>query len=307
MHKRLTKIAAGLALATASLPAQTATTTVGGGFQQAGTLEGSAIARWTVVPFAPRTVPGSPFSGTQERRTVQTLGDGTVLETSEVSTLYRDTDGRTRVETTQQGKTFITITDPVAHTTVRLDPANKIARKLTMPGFGTGVGGYAAAGTPAADKLAAEAGLTAGRRGAVASTAGVADVQSKAALDDLQKTMAEMQARQEATTRTATEDLGMLHQNGVPAQGTRTTLTIPVGQIGNNREIKVVNERWYSQELQMVVKSVNSDPRFGTTTYEMRNISRSNPDSSLFQIPSDYTIQEGGGRGGAVITPPARK
>src|SRR5262245_14192778 len=181
MHKRVTTISAGLALGTASLLAQTATTAVGGGFQQAGTLSGPAITRWTVFPFGAKTVAGSPFSGTQERRTVQTLGDGTVLETSEMSVLYRDTEGRTRVETTQQGTTFITITDPVAHTTVRLDSANKIARKLTMPGFGTGVGGYAVAGTAAADKLAAEAGLTGGRRGAVASTAGVPDVQSKAA------------------------------------------------------------------------------------------------------------------------------
>jgi hypothetical protein len=99
----------------------------------------------------------------------------------------------------------------------------------------------------------------------------------------------------------------MMHQNGVPAQGTRSTLSIPVGQIGNNREIKVVNERWYSQELQMVVKSVNSDPRFGTTTYELKNITRSNPDATLFQAPADYTTLESGGRGGRGMPVPAGK
>ena len=66
-------------------------------------------------------------------------------------------------------------------------------------------------------------------------------------------------------------------------------MTIPTGQIGNDRPIQIVNERWFSTELEMLVKSRNADPRFGETTYEMMNISRGEPDSSLFQVPSDYT------------------
>jgi len=131
------------------------------------------------------------------------------------------------------------------------------------------------------------------------------EVRAKMALDDQAKMLAELNAMQATTSaKSNSEDLGMMHQNGVPAQGTRTTLTIPVGQIGNNREIKVVNERWYSPDLQMVVKSVNSDPRFGTTTYELKNVIRSNPDSSLFQIPSDYTVEEAGA--GWVMQPAGR-
>jgi hypothetical protein len=97
--------------------------------------------------------------------------------------------------------------------------------------------------------------------------------------------------------------------NGVTATGTRSTLTIPQGQIGNNRDIHVVNERWYSDDLQMLVKSVNSDPRFGENTYELTNISRDEPDASLFQIPPDYSVMEvGPGRGLQTPTaPPAVK
>jgi hypothetical protein len=76
------------------------------------------------------------------------------------------------------------------------------------------------------------------------------------------------------------------------------TNTIPAGAIGNNRDIQEVNERWYSKDLQMMVKTINSDPRFGITTYEMTNISQAAPDAGLFMIPAGYTITEQAGRGG---------
>ena len=82
--------------------------------------------------------------------------------------------------------------------------------------------------------------------------------------------------------------------NGVAAQGTRNTQIIPAGRIGNNRDIHVVNERWYSNDLQLLVKTVNSDPRFGVTTYQLANIVQGTQDPALFQIPSDYTVVEPG-------------
>ena len=88
------------------------------------------------------------------------------------------------------------------------------------------------------------------------------------------------------------EDLGTQTVNGVVAQGTRNTQVIPAGRIGNNRDLRVTNERWFSSEIQMLVKSVNSDPRFGTTTYQLTNISQGEPPANLFQIPADYTVVE---------------
>ena len=57
----------------------------------------------------------------------------------------------------------------------------------------------------------------------------------------------------------------------------------------------------------MLVKTVNSDPRFGKNTYELTNISRDEPNMTLFQIPSDYRIVDmGAGRGipASPTTPP---
>jgi hypothetical protein len=302
MQKRLTTIAAGMTLGATALLAQVQTMTVPGqNFQQAGTLAATATVREFTPAITAKAVTGSPFSATEENRTVQTLGDGTLLESSETSVLYRDTEGRTRVERTAKGKTMITITDPVAKSTVRMDPATKIARKVTAPGGGVGVAGTPTVEYKQAYEAAAVAAMAAGGgRGAMPAATTPAEVgaRTKAALEDLQKLTAEMNARQNVASRMTTEDLGGMNHNGVPAQGTRTTVTIPVGQIGNNREIKVVNERWFSQDLQMMVKTVNSDPRFGTTTYELKNIVRVSPDANLFQIPSDYTTVEGGGRGG---------
>jgi hypothetical protein len=213
-------------------------------------------------------VTGSPVSATEERRTVQTLGDGTMIDNADTNLFYRDSQGRTRIERTIQGKTSIVITDPVARIVARLDPATRTVHKSNMPAA-PGPSGYA-------DQLKA----------------------------DIEKIRADVIARDHiapapgASDAAIThEDLGTLSQNGVPAQGTRATMTIPAGKIGNNRDIRVVNERWYSNELQMMVKSVNSDPRFGTTTYQLTNILRANPDLGLFQIPPDYTVVEGGGRG----------
>jgi hypothetical protein len=86
------------------------------------------------------------------------------------------------------------------------------------------------------------------------------------------------------------EDLGMQLVNGVMAQGTRDTLTIPAQSIGNDQELQVVDEHWFSSDLQMLVKSVNSDPRFGDTTYQLTNVLRGGQDPTLFQVPADYTI-----------------
>jgi hypothetical protein len=91
------------------------------------------------------------------------------------------------------------------------------------------------------------------------------------------------------------EQLGTQSIEGVMAEGTRVTFTIPAGKIGNERPIVTVNERWYSPELQTIVLTKNSDPRMGETTYRLTNINRSEPDPSLFQVPADYTVDEGGG------------
>jgi hypothetical protein len=92
---------------------------------------------------------------------------------------------------------------------------------------------------------------------------------------------------------TNTERLAKQIIDGLECEGTRTVATMPAGAIGNERPIETVTETWYSPELQVMILSKRSDPRFGEATYRVTNIVRSEPESSLFQIPSEYTIIDG--------------
>jgi len=89
---------------------------------------------------------------------------------------------------------------------------------------------------------------------------------------------------------THTEQLGTQNFEGIDAEGTRTTTTIPAGSIGNERPIEIVYERWYSKDLKMIVYSKHSDPRFGEQTYRLTNINRSEPDPSLFTPPPGFKV-----------------
>jgi hypothetical protein len=91
------------------------------------------------------------------------------------------------------------------------------------------------------------------------------------------------------------EQLGTKLIESVQAEGTRTTITIPAGEVGNERPIDIVDEQWRSKDLEVIVYSKHSDPRMGETVYSLVNISRADPSPSLFQVPADYTIQEKGG------------
>ena len=113
--------------------------------------------------------------------------------------------------------------------------------------------------------------------------------------------MQQRRAQEEANGTLKTESLGTQTINGISVQGTRITHTVPAGQEGNDKPIVSTTERWYSPDLQIVVKSTRTDPRFGTVTYTVNNISKSEPASTLFTVPSDYTVQAG--RGPRVCVP----
>jgi hypothetical protein len=90
-----------------------------------------------------------------------------------------------------------------------------------------------------------------------------------------------------------TEKLGTQIIEGVVTEGERQTQTIPEGEQGNDRPILITTEVWTSPELKMVVLRKSSDPRSGETIMKLTNISRTEPDASLFQPPPDYTIVDG--------------
>ena len=90
-----------------------------------------------------------------------------------------------------------------------------------------------------------------------------------------------------------TEDLGSQTMEGVFVTGVRTTRTIPAGQIGNDKPISIVTEVWTSPDLKTIVYSKRSDPRMGEQTFQLTNISRTEPDPSLFTVPADFKLVEG--------------
>ena len=87
------------------------------------------------------------------------------------------------------------------------------------------------------------------------------------------------------------ESLGTQMIEGVAAEGTRTTMTIPAGAMGNERPIDMVTETWYSNQLHTTVMTKTTDPRAGETVYSLKNVKLAEPPATLFQVPSDYKVE----------------
>ena len=224
-----------------------------------------------------KVVTGAPFSALAVSETTQTLADGNHISRKTQSNLYRDSQGRVRREITLAGfgplpasgqpKSFVVINDPVASVTYMLHPDEQTAEKMAKP--------FAKMGG--------------------------------AMREAMRNKMSARQQQEIASGNLQQEDLGTQTIAGVIAQGTRTTRTIPAGQIGNEKPITIVHERWYSNDLQTVVMSKRSDPWSGETSYTLTHINRTEPDASLFTVPSDYSITQGhqGMRGMRRNPPPA--
>lgn len=88
-----------------------------------------------------------------------------------------------------------------------------------------------------------------------------------------------------------TELLGTKTLEGVNAEGTRTTIEIPAGKLGNDKSLQVVTERWYSSELQTIIMTRHLDPLSGEQIFRLTNIKRAEPARELFDVPSDYRIE----------------
>ncbi len=88
-----------------------------------------------------------------------------------------------------------------------------------------------------------------------------------------------------------TESLGKNVLEGVKVEGTRTTIDIPAGSVGNAKPLQIVAERWFSEELQTVVLSRHVDPLLGEQVFRLTNIRRIEPAKEFFVVPSDYKIE----------------
>lgn len=250
-----------------------------------------------VTASSTKVVKNAPFSAEGVSESVQMLSDGNRITRSTTTKMYRDGDGRFRREgggggagsgygyttygsaiTVYGMSDMISIFDPVEGVRYVLNPTDKTARRLDVKNMLTEGAIYTTL-TPAVkaqalsdiDKKAIELGTVAAKANVVVLPSMVTGMMSGG----------------------KTESLGTKMFEGVEAEGTRTVTTIAAGAIGNERPIEIVYERWYSKELDLIVYSRHYDPRFGEQTYRLVNISRAEPDRSLFSVPSDYkTVAE---------------
>ena len=257
--------------------------------------------------FGGKVVKGAPYSAEAVTESIQTLSDGNRIINKFSSSVYRDSEGRTRREQSFKGlgvlgggeeplKTIF-IHDPVAGVTFSLDSRTHIAHKSPPSTFELSrkIGDPTAAQGQRFE-FKVERGTTAS--GNVIMTAppplGVGAEATRVPHSVVAGASTYIfRTGKGPNANEKKEELGKQIIEGVEATGTRTTITIPAGDIGNERPIEIVSERWYSPELQLVVMTRHSDPRMGETTYKLTNINRTEPAKSLFEVPADYTIKSG--------------
>jgi hypothetical protein len=278
----------------------------------APTAGATAMSGFTFVSaemgFETTLVKGVPFTGDFVTENVQVLADGNRIKAANTTSYARDGEGRTRREITinaigpltggGEHKTIF-IHDPVAKIDYILDPQNKTARKINLGAATAKVNTF----------------TTTRDTGNVVITRRVEDGKGAMITENIQGPVelprmpmppaiaGEMRTGTvmaqsidighgpaATSTNVKTDDLGKRIIEGVEATGTSSTITIPAGQIGNDRALDTVSERWFSNELKTTVMTTRRDPRMGESTYKLTNLRRGEPSRLLFEVPSDYKI-----------------
>ena len=281
---RIALIAATLHLLTCGAYGQAGPGTVSVSVQPASNQPASARARFT-VPHHGAVVTGAPYSAEQVFDQTQTLADGThITQKTLVNKVFRDSEGRTRKERpifrgmngTFEDLVIVEIVDPVSGFRYILDPYNHVAHRFAPPEGAKGPARY---------------------------------VDEIRAVPQGAKPTPTLHAASPAPPQTdrpeiSTESLGSQIIEGVNAEGQKTTRTVPIGMMGNDRPLVSVMESWFSPELRITVLTRNSDPRMGESVTQLRNIERSEPDPALFRVPPDYQVVDDNGEAEIKIVRP---
>jgi hypothetical protein len=230
-------------------------------------------------PAGIHAITGEPFSVEEESERSQVLADGTHVNQTTQTHLYRDSQGRTRSELVpgqlQDGghrTQIVQIHDPVAHIRYMLDLSRQVARRYELPAPGQ-------------------------NRTPVTAPNETADQQPPAAVEHAPISSATEPADQAGQTQAGQTkvthvSLGKQTFEGIEARGLQTTTIIPVGAAGNDREIEIVCETWESRELRLTMLSKCTDPLHGDQSRRVVGIDRSEPDPSLFQVPPNFRIED---------------
>jgi hypothetical protein len=238
------------------------------------------------LAFEGEAVMGAPYSGEMVTEVVQPLADGNRIVRQSHAWVYRDGEGRTRRElglavignaVGGRDRKDVQIVDPQSHTNYLLDMDQRTAKVIGSPKIVISTDG---------------AGAAESRGRVMIQTDDTFNVRVPEPPGGAGNAMFIRRTATAALPPEQVEQLGTRSIEGVEAQGTRSTMVIPAGQIGNEQPINVVTERWYSPQLKVLIMSRTSDPRFGETTYRLTNVTRAEPSPELFQVPSDFKIVE---------------
>jgi hypothetical protein len=261
---------ANIVLAPAAGPAQIAVMSTRGGFALQENAE---------------TVKDQPYQAQAATEIKQTLADGSHIVQNTTATVARDSEGRTvriqklstigpwRSKSDSEGSstTLTSIFDPVAKTHIDYTSDMKVAHELPLP-----------------PELPSGTATTVRANGL---SVGSPDIPTVNMVYSMQSRPGSPPPDNEEGT-IKTQSLGTKTIEGLQVTGTRNVSTIPAGTIGNDKDIVVTRETWYSPELKLVIQSTQDDPRFGDTIYSLTNIQRSEPDEALFQIPAGYKVEK---------------
>lgn len=263
-----------------------------------------------VEPFdGARPVLGAPYSADVVTTITQLLANGNRIDNEMSAKVARDSKGRSRQEhqalflgalVAERQAALVTIIDPVAGTYITLDQERRVAfrTRTRPPARATRSGDHMASATQATPIPG---------RATPPTAATIPSTQATPALPatgDFNVAGGQDVSRGDAIASrgfagqavppggdSVTKQLGEKEIEGIRVTGTLTTMTIPAERIGNQFPLEIVSERWFSPELQVVVMSRRSDPRFGDTVYRLINIDRSEPSQSLFEIPAGFRIE----------------
>jgi len=274
------------------------------------------------------TVKGAPYSAVEVSENNQVLADGTRIHNENQTNVYRDSEGRVRRETPNQVTIMDPVAGVSYFLNLKTQTATKAP--LSVPAmfkrtaaagptglaqdkvfaFGPGVAAGSSSETATFEVRADKDGttsVTVNGKPVDPSTLNMqtrtfsingtpVDEQAFAMAQDKMKAELAVAAgaggvlRSRITSPGRTEALGKQMIEGVNADGTRFSTTLETGAVGNDRPIQMVNERWYSSELQTVLMTKHSDPRTGEETFRLTNINRTEPGADLFQVPPSYQL-----------------
>lgn len=89
---------------------------------------------------------------------------------------------------------------------------------------------------------------------------------------------------------TTREDLGHRWLVSVDTVGTKVETMLKPGVFGNDQEVTLSREFWYSSQLGIDLLSTRSDPRFGAQTFTITDITLAEPDPHLFELPEGFKL-----------------